>query len=98
MALSFQSDENQFYSASFENILKVYCSGVHTCMTINGLVPFCAIVQALEELSNSTSIQLKWIGAMFSCVFVPYGVPGQVWYLNVLIPDLCTHPYYICYT
>ena len=32
---------------------------------------------------------------MFSCVFVtfPYGVPGlspgQVWYLTVLIPDLC---------
>ena len=28
---------------------------------------------------------------MFSCVYVTcqYGVPGQVWYLIVLIPDLC---------
>ena len=28
---------------------------------------------------------------VFSCVFVtvPYGVPGQVWYLIVLIPDFC---------
>ena len=33
---------------------------------------------------------------MFSCVFVafPYGVLGQVWYLIVLIPDLCLLPYF----
>ena len=32
---------------------------------------------------------------MFSCVFVtfPYGVLGQVWYLIVLIPNLCLLPY-----
>ena len=31
-----------------------------------------------------------------SCVFVtlPYGVLSQVWYLNVLIPDLCLLPYF----
>ena len=33
---------------------------------------------------------------MFSCVFVtfPYGDLGQVWYLNVLISDLCLPPYF----
>ena len=33
---------------------------------------------------------------MFSCVFVafPYGVLCQVWYLMVLIPDLCLLPYF----
>ena len=35
----------------------------------------------------------------FSCAFVtfPYGVLGQVWYLMVLIPDLCLLPYFGCY-
>ena len=35
---------------------------------------------------------------MFSCAFVsfPYGIPGQVWYLIVSIPDLCflSHLYF----
>ena len=28
---------------------------------------------------------------LFRCIFVtfPYGVPGQVWYMIVSIPDLC---------
>ena len=32
----------------------------------------------------------------FSCVFVifPYGVLDEVWYLIVLIPDLCLLPYF----
>ena len=45
------------------------------------------------------------LNLMFSCVFVtfPYGVLGQVWYLIVLIHDLCFLPYFnhmaaiICY-
>ena len=34
---------------------------------------------------------------IFSCVFVtfPYGVPGQVWYLIVSIPDLCLLLYFV---
>ena len=34
---------------------------------------------------------LALLCVMFSCVFVilPYFVPVQVWYLIVLIPDLC---------
>ena len=35
---------------------------------------------------------------MFSCVFVtiPNGVLDQVWYLIVLIPDLCFLSYFVC--
>ena len=29
---------------------------------------------------------------VFLCLFVPYGVLGQVWYLIVSIPDLCLLP------
>ena len=34
---------------------------------------------------------LVFLCMVFSCVFVSfsYGVPGQVWYLIVSIPDLC---------
>ena len=34
---------------------------------------------------------------IFSRVFVtfPYGVPGQVWYLIVSIPDLCLLLYFV---
>ena len=37
----------------------------------------------------------KGLYAMFSCVIVtfPYVVLGQVWYLNVSLPDLCLLPY-----
>ena len=33
---------------------------------------------------------------MFNCVFVtfPCGILGQVWYVTVLIPDLCCHRYF----
>ena len=39
---------------------------------------------------------LALLCVMFSWVFVtfPYGVLGQVWYLIVLIPDLCLLPYF----
>ena len=34
---------------------------------------------------------------MLNCVFVtfPFGILGQVWYLVVLIPDLCCLSYYV---
>ena len=34
---------------------------------------------------------------MFNCVFVsfPSGILGQVWYLIVLIPDLCRLSYFL---
>ena len=33
---------------------------------------------------------------MFNCIFVtfPCGILGKVWYLVVLIPDLCHHSYF----
>ena len=33
---------------------------------------------------------------MFNCVFVTFscGILGQVWYLIVLIPDLCRHSFF----
>ena len=36
---------------------------------------------------------------MFSCVFVifPHGVPGQVWYLIVSIPDSCLLLYFVLF-
>ena len=35
---------------------------------------------------------------MFNCVFVTFlcGILGQVWYLIVLIPDLCPLSYFDC--
>ena len=38
----------------------------------------------------------KDLCVMFSCVFVtfPYGVPGQVWYLTVSIPDIYLLPHF----
>ena len=39
---------------------------------------------------------LALLCVVYSCVFVtfPYGVPGQVWYLIVSIPDLCLLPFF----
>ena len=39
---------------------------------------------------------LALLYVMFSCIFVTfqYDVLGQVWYLIVLIPDLCLLPYF----
>ena len=41
---------------------------------------------------------LALLCVMFSCRFVtfPCGVLGQVWYLIVLIPDLCLLSYFQC--
>ena len=40
----------------------------------------------------------SWLSfVMFNCVFVtfPCGIHGQVWYLIVLIPDLCHLSYFV---
>ena len=39
----------------------------------------------------------SWLSfVMFNCVFLTFlcGIPGQVWYLIVLIPDLCPLSYF----
>ena len=42
---------------------------------------------------------LAHLCVMFSCVFVtfPCGIPSQVWYLVVSIPNLCLLPYFFHY-
>ena len=51
----------------------------------------CSLVVTCWERAGLLSL----LCVMFSCVFVAfkYGVLGQVWYLIVLIPDLCILPY-----
>ena len=43
------------------------------------------------------TILLAFLYVMFSCVFVTFlcGFLGQVWYLIVLITDLCILPYFV---
>ena len=36
-----------------------------------------------------SSVALNWVVVTF-----PFGILGQVWYLNVLIPDLCPLSYF----
>ena len=52
----------------------------------------CSLVVTCFERANFLAL----LYVMFSCVFVnfPCGVLGQVWYLIVLIPDLCLLPYF----
>ena len=54
----------------------------------------CLFIAALWSPAETGLI--SWLlFVMFNCVFVtfPCGILGQVWYLIVLIPDLC-HPSY----
>ena len=55
---------------------------------------FCVCCAALWSPAGKELI--TWLSfVMFNCVFVifPCGILGQVWYLIVLIPDLCHHSY-----
>ena len=53
----------------------------------------CSLVVICWERANFMALYYE----MYSCVFVtfPYGILGQVWYLIVLIPDLCLHPSFV---
>ena len=59
--------------------------------------PFCYLCFKSVMLSCLFFAALLYV--MFSRGFVtlPYGVLGQVWYLIVLIPDLCPLPYFMYY-
>ena len=52
----------------------------------------CSLVVTCQERANLLAL----LNVMFSCVFVSSqcGVLGQVWYLIILIPDLCLLPYF----
>ena len=57
----------------------------------HALAPFIAALWSPAEKGLTS-----WLSfVMFNCVFVtfPCGILGQVWYLIVLIPDLCHLPY-----
>ena len=56
----------------------------------------CSLVVTCWERANL----LAHLYVMFSCAFVtfPCGVLGQVWYLVVLILDLCILPYFVYIT
>ena len=52
----------------------------------------CCLVVTCWERSDLLALSF----VMFNCVFVtfPSGILGQVWYLIVLIPDLCRLSYF----
>ena len=64
----------------------------HVCHA--GMSVHCSLVVTYWERADI----LVLLYVMFSCVFVtfPCGVLGQVWYLIVLIPDLCLLPSFHC--
>ena len=53
----------------------------------------CSLVVIYWEMTNLLAL----LYVMFHCLFVtfPCGVPGQVWYLIVSVPDLCFLPYFV---
>ena len=53
-------------------------------------VYWCLVVTCWERVTSWLSFVMSY------CVFAtfPCGIPGQVWYLIVLIPDLCPLSYF----
>ena len=74
-----------FFCGSF--LLFMY----HVCLCYAALSIQCSLVITCWERADLFAV----LCVVFSCVFVtfPYGVPDQVWYLIVSLPDLC-HPLY----
>ena len=58
---------------------------------------FCIVFLMLSRLLNAALWSpagkglTSWLSFVVNCMFVtfPFGILGQVWYLIVLIPDLC---------
>ena len=59
-------------------------TSVHSCLVVTCWER--ADLLALVVMSN------------FDCVTFSCGILGQVWYLIVLIPDLCRLSYFVCYS
>ena len=60
------------------------------------LIMFCARLFIIALWSPAGKGLTSWFSfVMFNCVFVTFrcGILGQVWYLIVLIPDLCPLSY-----
>ena len=78
-----------FTGASFvDSCSFIFVFRVCLCLTVLS-VPCSPVITCSEKADP-----LALLFVMFSCVFVtfPYGVPGQVWYWIVWIPDLCLCP------
>ena len=62
------------------------------CLNYTVLYVPCSLVVTYWERADLLAL----LCVMFPCVFVtfPYGVSGQVWYLIVLISDLCLLVYF----
>ena len=63
---------------------------------------FCIYIAALQSPAGMTGLLAGLLARLFekfSCVFVSFlcGILGQVWYLIVLIPDLCILTYLVSY-
>ena len=66
------------------NVLSCLCYAVLS-------VPYCLLITCLERADL-----LALLCVVFTCSFVtfPYGVLGQLWFLIVMIPDLCLPLYF----
>ena len=61
------------------------------CFTFIFVMLSCVFLAALWSPVGKNADLLTLLSVVFLSLF-PYGVPGQVWYLIVSIPDLClTH-------
>ena len=65
------------------------------CLCLTVLSVPCSLVVTCWERADL----LAFVRVMFACVFVTfsYGFLRQMWYLIVLIPDLCLLPYFYIY-
>ena len=66
------------------------------CLCYTVLCVLCSLVITCWERTDL----LAFLCVMLPCVSVTflYGGPGQVWYLNVSIPDFCLLQYFSLYT
>ena len=64
----------------------------HVCLCYAVLSVPCSLVVTCLEWADLLAL----LCVVFPCAIatVPYGVPGQVWYLIVSIPDLCLPLYF----
>ena len=74
------------------SIISIYCGSFllfmfHVCLCYSVLSVPCSHMITCWRRADLLAL----LCIMFSCVFVTFlcGVPGQVWYLVVFIPDLC---------
>ena len=52
----------------------------------------CCLVVTLKERAELLALVCD---VSCDCVFSPFGILGQVWYLNVSIPDPCCLSYFV---